>query len=414
MSSFAIVEMKKISLKEAIDMALKTNPQLKIARLDYDIKKNEIKIANKLQNPGLGAFQNLGTAGKTQTQMVGADFVVEILKRGPRKKTAISKSQSAFNNQKFLEYKLILEIKKAYFDLLLKKSNLKIVLEQQELSRQLYEQEEKEAKVDKISQTEVLQAKINLNRAIMYSNIAKSEVISAQNRFNTVINSYSIDYDTFDEGLSVDYKKLLTYEPDSKLPDFADIKKYTLSNRYDFLALQKEVEAKQNNLIEVKRQAIPDLELQAGWQYIPRGHSDTKKLENGSYIGANIVNIPLLYRYQPEIKNAELEIEQAQLRYEDLKIDIIRNITDAWEKYTIARNNLNYYNKELLSNSKELLDASYKSLSKKETDLTSFLVSKKTYLEIMLGYNQALAEYYISYAELICEMNSDSLIIEKI
>ena len=71
---------------------------------------------------------------------------------------------------------------------------------------------------------------------------------------------------------------------------------------------------------------------------------------------------------------------------------------------------MNFYNNELLSNSKELLDASINGLSKKELDLTAFLVSKKTYFDLMLEYQQALADYYISYAELVKEMN----IIEKI
>ena len=118
-----------------------------------------------------------------------------------------------------------------------------------------------------------------------------------------------------------------------------------------------------------------------------------------------MVNIPLFYQYKPEIKNAKLEIEKAELKYKDVEIDAMRNITDAWEKFVITRENLNFYNSDLLANSKELLNVSIQSLNKKEIDLTAFLVSKKTYFDLMLGYQQALADYYISYAELVKEMN---------
>ena len=74
-------------------------------------------------------------------------------------------------------------------------------------------------------------------------------------------------------------------------------------------------------------------------------------------------------------------------------------------EFVITRENLNFYNNELLDNSKELLQASIKGLANKELDLTAFLVSKKTYFDLMLEYQQALADYYISYAELVCEMN---------
>ena len=46
-----------------------------------------------------------------------------------------------------------------------------------------------------------------------------------------------------------------------------------------------------------------------------------------------------------------------------------------------------------------------KHLAEKELDLTAFLVSKRTYFDLMLEYQQALADYYTSYAELVKEMN---------
>lgn len=82
--------------------------------------------------------------------------------------------------------------------------------------------------------------------------------------------------------------------------------------------------------------------------------------QSGGYVGASIVNIPILYNFKPEIDNAKIEIQKAELKYEDTKIDAIRNITDAYEKFVIARENLNYYNKEILTNSRELMDASKK------------------------------------------------------
>ena len=63
----------------------------------------------------------------------------------------------------------------------------------------------------------------------------------------------------------------------------------------------------------------------------------------------------------------------------------------------------------MLKNSKELLEESIKSLNDKKINLSSFLVSKKLYLELILGYEEALAEYYISFSELLKEMNINSL-----
>lgn len=173
----AIVENKKITIDEAVDITLKNNPRVKIEQLNTEISKNNIKSANRLENPSIGTFQNMGSAGKDNPQQIGADYIVEILKRGKRKNYAISEAQAALDNQKFLEQVLILEVKKAYINLLLKKTNSKILLEQKELAGELFNTLNKDYKDNKLLKTEIIQSKIALNRSIMYYNIAKSEVI---------------------------------------------------------------------------------------------------------------------------------------------------------------------------------------------------------------------------------------------
>ena len=412
-SSFALVENKKIDLNQAIEITLSANPRVKIEKLNVETSKNEINIADRLQNPSLHTFQNIGTAGEGNPQQVGADYTIEILKRGKRKDYQKSESIAAYDNQKFKEQQLILGVKKAYIDLLLKKSYLKILTDQQELSRELYDFAKNESQKGKLPKTEVIQAEIALNRAIMYTNTAKSEVIFAQNRLNSTMNTSEINYDTKEDYLNDNYKALNTISPLENGYDFEKIKEYALSKRYDLLKASQEVESAKFNLKVVKSQLIPDVEVTGGYAYQTKGVSATGNYLSGAYVGASLVNIPLFYRYKPEIKNAEIEIEKAQLRYEDIKVDVIRDLTDAWEKFVIARNNLNFYNKELLSNSRELLKESKDNLDKKEIDLTSFLVSKKLYLELILGYESALAEYYNCYAELLKEMNADNLDVVK-
>ena len=190
---------------------------------------------------------------------------------------------------------------------------------------------------------------------------------------------------------------------------FDKVKKYALENRLDLLAAKQEVESAKNNLKLIKSQLIPDIQLIGGYGYQTKGMSSTGRYLSGAYAGVNLVNVPLFYRYQPEIQNAKLQIEKAQLHYEDLKVDVTRDVTDAWEKFVIAKNNLVYYNDEVLANSKDLLNESIKSLNKKEIDMATFIISKKLYLELILSYQSALNDYYVSYAELLKEVNISGL-----
>ncbi len=398
---FAILEYGEISLIEAIDIALKTNPQVQMKKLEADIAKNDVKIANRLQNPSISTFQNIGTTAQGNPQEVGADYVIELLKRGKRKNYALVKEAIAKDNKKLYELTLAYEVKKAYIDLLYKKTNLKILNEQKELAKEILEDIETEYQNNKLPKTDVVQAKIALNRSIMYSNLARSEVISARNYFNAVMNSYETDYDIKDNELKDNFKALLTLSPKDNSLNFEKIKNYTLQNRYDLKIAENEIEAAKRKFQEVKSKLIPDLELEGGYGYETKGTSDSGRFMNGAFVRVGFTNIPLVYQYQPEIKNAQLEIEKAQLKYDDVRIDIIREITDAWEKYTVSKENLNFYDKELLSNSKELLESSMASLDKKEINITNFLVSKKLNLELILGYQEALRDYYFNFAELL-------------
>ena len=409
-----IVENKKINLEEAINITLGQNPKVKIQKLNTQSSINEIKIADRLQNPSIETFQNIGKAGEGNPQQIGIDYTIEILKRGKRKEYAKSEALAALNNEKYYEQVLILNVKKAYIDLLLKKANYKILKDQQDLTKELYETANKQSQKDIIPHTEVIQAKIALNRAIIYTNVAKSEVIKAQNRLNATMNTSEINYDTKEETLNDDYKALNTISPLNDTLNFENIKNYALENRYDLLKAKQEIESARNNLKVVRSQLIPDLEIDGGYAYQSKGVSSTGRFISGGYVQVGLTNIPLIYQYQPEIKNAKLEIEKAELKYEDIKVDVIRDVTDAWEKYTIARTNLNFYNKELLKDSKELLIEAKENLDKNKIDLTAFLVSKKIYLESMLYYHEALAEYYDSYAELLKEMNALDWNIENI
>lgn len=406
--SFAIQEERKISLKDAIKLALETNPQLKLAKMDIDIARNKILSANRLQNPAITTAQQLPNYGADDPQQIEASLLIELFKRGKRKETQKAYSIAIVDGERFLEHNLIAEVKKAYINLLIKKAHLKIYGEQEDLSRELYETMQKEASKGLIPQTEVIQAKIVLNRAIMFENIAKSEVVSAQNRLNTVLNTSDINYDTKEDSLTDDYEALLTTNPVEDIPSFASILDFASANRFDLLMAQKEVIAAKKNLESTKTQRIPDLELTGGYAYFSRGMNNGH-WQDGAYIGASLVNIPILYNFKPEIKNAEIEIQKAELKYDDMKIDAQRNLMDAWEKFSIARNNLNFYNKEILTDSKKLIEISRKSLANKEIDLTTYLVSKKLYLELMLGYQDTLGEYYLSYAELLKEINIDSI-----
>jgi len=282
--SFAIIDNlneQKINLENAINIALKTNPQIQASKLNIEIAKNNIKIANKLKNPDIETFQNIGKLGEENPQQIGAKYEIELFKRKNRKNLAKSELISTQKIQNISEMDLILDVKKAYIDFLLKKSNLKILKEQQNLTKELYETIQKEVQKGNLAKSEAIQAKIALNKAIMSVNIAKSQVIYSQNRFNSIMNTSDINYDTQEDILDDNYSKLLTINPERDLLEFEKIKNFALNQRTDIKKALQDIEIAQMNLKLTKSQLIPDIELFGGYGYITSNMSPSGKYVQG-------------------------------------------------------------------------------------------------------------------------------------
>ena len=71
LTAYTIEEIKKVNLKDAINIALDTNVYLKAKNLDINIALNDIKVANRLQNPTLMGGYLFGAAGNTEPKQIG-------------------------------------------------------------------------------------------------------------------------------------------------------------------------------------------------------------------------------------------------------------------------------------------------------------------------------------------------------
>ena len=94
----------KISLEQAMNLALEGNIELKEQRKNLGISKNDIKIANALKNPQFQSNLLMGRIAKGNSSQVGIMLPIEITKRGTRKKAAEAGLSYTENKIKDYEY----------------------------------------------------------------------------------------------------------------------------------------------------------------------------------------------------------------------------------------------------------------------------------------------------------------------
>lgn len=409
--AFCIEEITKISIQEAINIAVENSMELQSQTLNVQIAKNNIKAANRLQNPSIDTNWMIGSAGKGNPHGIGVTQMIEVFKRKHRKKSAQASFEVSDETARYKNFDLKMDVREAYINLVSAKTIVdsleieeKSLLEINRLVKERY-------KAGKASETDVIQSDISINHIKTQLNTARTNIMAARFQFNSVMDTDPI-YDSIVESFEEDvhFDKLLTPSPKTQLPGFSDILALAEQNRYDLKIAQKEIEVAKNNLKIETSKRVPDIEIGGGYLFQPIGMSgEAGRYLNGAYVNANIVNLPILYNFAPEIKNAKLEIEKAELKYAAAQNNAFANLSSAYEKLVNAQTNLNYYTDSLIEDSKRMMKTSKKNYEEGKTDLTPLILIEQSYRSIIIGYTTALTQYYSAYINFLREVDVENL-----
>ena len=411
-AGFTQKTIEKISLQEALDIALENSIDNQVSKMNIDKAVTALKVSNRLQNPEINTFFNIGEIGKGEPQAAGLSEKIEIAKRDARKKLAQSNLELEKQNLDYVKFDLKMDVREAYVNLVAAKEILNVLEQRRKLLNDLLAIAKKRVEAGEVEEIDVIQTEIALDQLVIQVNTQKANVKSAMYNFNKAINASNtgILYDAEDDNFSDkdDFIALLSPKPLARIPSFDAIKESSLKNRYDIKIAEQKIDVAKKNLVYVSRQRVPDIELQGGYSFITRGMSDSGRAVSGAYAGANIVNIPLFYAYKPEIQNAKTEINQAELNYMSVKNKAINDLNSAYEKFVTAKINLNYYNDNLIKNSKDMIRVAQKNYANGKASLTTLIVMEQSYRSIVAGYTYALADYYNCWIEFLREVNSEN------
>ncbi len=390
----------RISLAQAINLALDGNIELQEQRKNLGISKNNINIAKALKNPQFQSNLLMGHIAKGNSSQVGIMLPVEITKRGSRKKVAEAGLFYTENKIKDYEFKLKLRVRTSYFNLLVAKSDLKILEERKDLLEDLLRITKERPKNNPNYEIDVLQADMRLKKQLVQINRAKANIRTAQYNFNKVLNLENnlTLYDAQED--SVFGQEFFTQ---LELPDYSELEAIAIENRYDIKMAAAKVIKAQNNIITITKQRIPDLYVSSGYAF---AHDGTA----GAFVGAGL-DLPVLYNYSPEIRNAKLEYEKAQLEYNSI-INVTKNVIHTnYDKFVMAQENVEHY-KSILAESSRILELSKQRYQKGNTALTNIIIVEHTHQELLNEFLAAIGVYYNAYIALLQEVGLDNFTID--
>ncbi|MBR1681240.1 TolC family protein, partial [bacterium] len=383
---------------------------------NLEIAQQKIKAAGRFQNPSISTQINFGRAGQNNTDNITLNETIEVAKRGPR--IAIANAQYELVQQEinYLKFQLNIDVRKAYTELLTAKFIYTSLLKYEELLSKWYKMAKEELAAKRLSELDFLQIEVAYNSIIPDLNQARVDVELKREAFNKKINSnedkmYDVAISQLPQNKG--FELLLVPNPDIILPNRAEYINFGLENRLDIKQAKQKVFIAEKKLISANRQRIPDIQLFGGYQYVRKNMSPDNRYLPGAFVGTALNNIPLFYTFKPEIKAAQIELEQAKLEYDSVVNKAQKDLISSYKRFKTAKVNLNYYNKNLTVSPDVLISTARKVYMKSgKKDITAMVVLEQSCRDITTGYINALTTYYDAWIDLLESVQNENYLMD--
>lgn len=345
--SVGLQAQKKIRLEEAIDIALKGNFDIQVARNDADISKINNTKGNagmlptvNLNGSGNFAFNHLSqklSSGITNTYpnqsvtTLGANTQLSwTLYDGGKMfvtKKKLGEMQSLGElqfNAKVLD--VTYNVVSAYYDIIRQKQQLKSMEEVINYNRQRVVIAQTGFNSGLLDKTQLLQAKIDLNVANENAINQRHAISQAQKTLNGILGKdTSTEYEVGDS------------IPFSPVPDKNELLLKLGSSNASILSLKKQIDVAKLIVKETQKGYSPTFNLQGGYYLSQTNNSEGATLRNQSFgpqIGGTL-SIPLYNggETKRKIAAAKVELLSAQYNLENTQLQLTIELENAYTDF---------------------------------------------------------------------------------
>jgi outer membrane protein, heavy metal efflux system len=260
---------KKISLEEALKIAIEKNPQLQSTRDQIDAAIGSLRqsklypnpvlelLAEEMPSSELGLNQSQNLVGITQPIITGG-------KRGLGIKVSEKSKEKNELERDAVLLAVIADTKKAFYKVVADQEGYSIAKKVEEIAKGIYESEKVRFDAGEVAITNVIRAEVELSKA---RNLVSNAEGNLQNSLKELQTAMGIPEETIG-GVT---GRLFTQPGELSLHDLeVNMKK----NQPLLNASKKSVEIAETQLMLEKRQVIPDISVSAGYKRL----SDTSPL----------------------------------------------------------------------------------------------------------------------------------------
>lgn len=371
----------QLSVQEAVDMALKHNPDVLAARNETEAANAGVRSARAPSNPEILITPGIvGEAGSDEELSIAQPLEVNG-QRQVRTSLARAESDAAQASYLAVEREVVRSVKQMYWEVVQAHNVVELSRGNVEFLEALLQAANRQVEVGTAPGAQRIKAQVELTRAGQDLMRAESDLAQARASLNTLL------------GRSPD----TSFEPSGKLEfapvnlDPARLKTEAQTNRPELAGAKASLAARKAEVKAVEVQRRPDLSLQY--------RQETLGGDGGAAVG---ISIPLLDwgSIREGRRKAQAQVEAQEKRIAAVETSVALDVDSGLRQVKLAEVLVQGYQQGVLSQAEQLADMAQKGYKSGANSYLEVLEAQRTLRNVKTEYHAALADHLKALAQL--------------
>lgn len=366
-------------------MALANNPGIGESVARIQAARGQFVQAGLPPNPTIGysasEIGNDGHAGQ-QGGFVGQEVVTAGKLRLSRA-VALREIQIAERELAAMRMRVLTDVRMSYYEVLVAQRRLELTESLAKTGRRSVEATQSLLDRNEVSQTELLQAKVEADTTEILVDNARLAHRGAWQRLATVIGQAEMP----PQRVSGDPTQL------SAPVQQEQVWNQILTQSPELAAAYVRVERARWAYARARAQAVPNVDLQGTAQFDESTHYSIA----GAQIG---IPIPFVNRNQGAIQQARAEVIAAEQAAAKLDLALRKRLATVYQRYAMAAQQSQRYSRDIVPHVQQALENTIEGYRAGEFSFLQQLTAQRTYFQTNLAYLDALDQFWASSREL--------------
>lgn len=382
-----------LTLDEIERIALAENPELHVAARKVAMAEAHVPTTGRLDDSQL-MLRNWQVPLSKPWDLNSAQNMLMLGQSlpGPGKRplqTTIAQSDVtvAKDELDYVRLRVQVEVRKAFFDLLLAQEEMRIHDQHVEIARQAIEAARIKYTVGKVPQQDVLKAQLAMTRLEEHMIRFERDAEVARVRMNTLLGR---DPATplrvqGDFGISAD------------LPAGKQLEQLALQSRPDLLEAQAEAAKSRKEQRLAGKAYIPDFSVAGGYMLMPTGSNP-----RNNYMFEGSVTLPWLNRrkHDAEVNEAAVKVTEQEAEVAAMRNAAFGQIDEALAEARSSQRLARMYHGSLEPQAEATLHAAVIAYENNQTDLLDLIDSQMAVIDVNLAWIQSMGDFAANMSDL--------------